>query len=46
VIRQEIKNARKYNGFTQEGFSYLLGCTKDYYAKIERGKALPNILLA
>ena len=44
-MRWNIRNARKYYGYTQESLSQIVGCTKDYYAKIERGKAMPNIVL-
>ncbi len=38
-----IKNARIVKGYTQEEFSLKIGVTKDYYAKIERGVAKPNV---
>jgi len=45
TISNNLREARLDKRLTQEDVAELVGTTVNYYAKLERGKSLPSILM-
>ena len=44
-LGQSLRKARRAKDITQQEVADAIGCEVNYYAKIERGKAIPSIQL-
>jgi len=44
-LGQSLRKARRAKDMTQQEVADAIGCEVNYYAKIERGKAIPSIQL-